>query len=158
MTVEVAEVARVDAPRPLARALGHDRAGGLGLREQRVDRLTTFDEVPEAELAALRVTARNARILRELAARVQRERHSALELEHRDRARGVDAIPGELRAGDPARVETEPVAVEPKRPLEIVDGERDHIDARFHGCTEYCSGIRRRTCVRITLGPLQVDL
>jgi len=51
VSVEVAEIPRVDPPRPVMRRPGERGAGGLGLREQSVNVLLARNEMSDAELA-----------------------------------------------------------------------------------------------------------
>jgi hypothetical protein len=54
MAVWGAEVAGIDAPRPVMGLLGDSRAGRLRLGEQLIDPVLALDEVPDAELPTLR--------------------------------------------------------------------------------------------------------
>src|SRR5262249_49867788 len=131
MAVEIAEVAGIDPPRPLVRR-GDACARGLGLREKLVDLGAAADELAEAELAALRSLDGKLRVLRQVAAPVEAEEQPAFELEQRGRSAGAGPLVRPLAADDAGRLEPEAVAVEGERPLEIVDGQRDHVEARLH--------------------------
>src|SRR3954452_4532001 len=131
VSVEVAEVAGVDAPRPLVGLLGDRGAGGLRLGEKRVDLLLAPDRVADAELAGASRLERDVGVLGQLCVRVERQDEPAPELEHRNGAGGVDAVTGELRGDHPPRFQPE-LTVERERLVEIGDGDGDHIDVRFH--------------------------
>jgi len=62
------------------------RSCSFGFGEERLDLVAGCDDVAEAELAALRRPARDACVLGKLAARVEREDLSALQVDHGDRA------------------------------------------------------------------------
>src|SRR4029453_5473374 len=125
-----AEVPGVDAPGAVQN-LGDRRPRCLGFREQRVDLLTGCDDLAEAEFATLRWPRWDPCVLGKLAAGVEGEDPPAVELEHGDCAGWVSSVTGELGFGHAGRLEAERT-VEGKRPLQVVHGKGDHVDARFH--------------------------
>jgi hypothetical protein len=112
VAVQVAEVAGVDAPRPVARH-GDGRPGGFGLLDQLIHLGAALHELPKAELAGARWTDGNRCVLGEVTARVQAEEQPTLELEHRDGAIRAGFLVRPLRPDDAPRLEAEPVAIEP---------------------------------------------
>src|SRR5271166_3920197 len=125
---------------------GERGAGGLGLGEHRIHVLLGGDELPDAELAGLRWPKRYPRVLRQLGARVQSKYEVSLEVEHRNVAGWALTVAGEVGPGDSCRVQTEALAVERERAVEIRHSERDHMDARFHGPQSAASALQAVVC------------
>src|SRR5580765_1067946 len=104
VAVQVAEVAGVDAPRPLARR-GDGCPGGLGLLDQLIHLGGALHELAQAELARARWADRNRCVLGEVSARVEAEEQPTLEREHRDGAVRAGFLVRPLRPDDAARLE-----------------------------------------------------
>jgi hypothetical protein len=132
VAVGIAEVPRIDPPGAVVRLVGHGCTGGSRSSDDRVDLVLARNDLADAELTGLRTLQRNAGVLRQLRPRPDGQDESALQLEHRDGACGALVVAREFGAEDARRIEPEAVAVERERPLEIVDRERDDIDAGFH--------------------------
>lgn len=96
MSVGIAKVGGVDPPGTVVRSVGERRSGGLGLAEYGVDLGLARDRVSDAELACLRRTERDLRVLRQLGPGVETQDQSAPELEHRDRPGRLDVVAGPL--------------------------------------------------------------
>src|SRR5919197_2895672 len=129
--VRVAEVPGVNAPRPVM--CGCDRgACSFGSLKQLVDLVALFDQVAEAELAALRRVDADLCVLGEVAARIEAEDEAPFELEHRDRAVRAGLFVCPFGADDAVRAEAETIAVERERVLQVVDRKRDHVQALLH--------------------------
>src|SRR5438105_14868996 len=107
VSVEVAEVAGVDAPRAVVRRACACRAGRLGLGEERVYVCPACHEMADAELARLRRPERHIRVLGQLQARAEAEEKSAVEAEDRDGSGRVVVVTGELRSDHAGRVQPE---------------------------------------------------
>ncbi|MBX5460868.1 MAG: hypothetical protein IRZ28_07235 [Steroidobacteraceae bacterium] len=75
------------------------------------------------------------RLVRNGLAREQRELEAGLQVDEHHRA-VVEFLPD-----DALGLETEPIAVEPQGPLEIVDTERDERDSRLHECISRGTGV-----------------
>src|SRR3954449_3561927 len=88
--------------------------------------------MPDAELTRLGRPGRNAGVLGQFVSRVEREDETASEAEHHDRAGRVGLVIDELGGGHAGGVETEAIAVEGERAVEIADRECDDVDVRFH--------------------------
>jgi hypothetical protein len=136
VSVRVAEVAGVDAPGAVA-GLRHGRAGGSRLLEDPVDVGPARDQLTKAEPAALRRGGRDCRILRELGARVEREQETALEREDDDGARRARLLVDDVGCDDALRSKTEAVAIERESTFEVVDGERDDVEARVQSSVPF---------------------
>jgi hypothetical protein len=85
----------------------HDRAGGSGLFENPVDFGPARDQLPEAELSALRRAGRYCRVLGEFATRVEGEDEPALELEDDGCARRATPLRVALALGSLCRQQLE---------------------------------------------------
>src|SRR4051812_35817860 len=88
--------------------------------------------MPDAELTRLGRPGSNAGVLGQFNSRIEREHETASEAEHHDRAGRVGLVIDELGRGHAGGVETEAVAVEGERAVEIADRECDDVDVRFH--------------------------
>src|SRR5438552_1245674 len=92
----------------------------------------------------------NLCVLGEVAARVETEEQPAFELKQGDGAVGAGSLVCPLATDDAGRLEAKPVAVERERPLKIFDGQRDHIQTRFHQLSsELPRHLRRWARVRL---------
>ena len=105
---------------------------GLGLGEQSIDVRLGRDEMPDAELARLGWPERYPRVFGELCARVQSQNEVPVEVEHRNVSGRELMVALELGRDDPLRVQSEALAVEGERTIEIGYSQRDHMEARFH--------------------------
>src|SRR6266849_3018039 len=125
MSVEVTEVTGVDAPGAFARLVGAGCAGRLGLGEHCVHVGPAGNQVAEAELARLRRSKRDIRVLRQLSAWVQGESEPASQLEHRRGPGGSRVVTDELGADHTRRLQPEAVTVELECPIEVADRQGD---------------------------------
>ena len=119
------------------RSVCERRPGRSGLGEYPVDIFLVLDDLPDAELSRLGGAKRDVGVLCQFGARVESEYEAAVQLEHGDSAGcGIRAA---LKRGadDAGRVETEPIAVERERAVEVVHSERDYMDPRFHWLADY---------------------
>src|SRR5436309_907416 len=82
--------------------------------------------------------------------RVETEEQPAFELKQGDGAVGAGSLVCPLATDDAGRLEAKSVAVELERPLKIYDGQRDHIQTRFHQfSSELPRHLRRWARVRL---------
>ena len=130
MSVGVAEVAGVDPPRAIVGPPRESRAGLFDLGQQCIDLGSALDELSDAELARLRWSEGNVGVPGEFAARIEREREAAFELEYHDRASCVGLVVDEFGGDDAGCLEAEPIALESQRAAEIADSKCDHVDVR----------------------------
>src|SRR5207253_1628554 len=112
VTVGVAEVAGIDSPRAFVSLVGQGRAGFLGPRKQSVDLRPLADDVSNAELARGWRGWWDARVLRELHARIEREDQAASELEYHDCSSCFGVASFVLVGHHPCCRQAEPVTVE----------------------------------------------
>src|SRR5262249_3641537 len=148
VSVGIAEVAGVDAPGTLMRR-GHPRARRRSLFEGPVDVRPALDELTEAELAALRRSGRHPRVLGELPAGVEGGPQAAVEAEDDDRTRSPRLTVEQVCRDDTRGGQPEAVAIEGERSLEVLHGERDHVDARLHLSRCLSRGVEPRNVPRV---------
>ena len=74
----------------------------------------------------------NARVLGQFRAGIQTEDQSPGEAEHGDGAASSTHIVMELGAHHSVGLQPQPVPVKDKRSLQVLDGERDGVDAGLH--------------------------
>ena len=132
MAVRVAEIAGVDPPRPVVWLVCECCAGRFGSAEQPVDVRLVLDDVSDAELSCLGFAERDVGVLCQLGARVESQDKAVIEMEHDDCAGSGIVAALELGADHAGRAETESIAVEGERAFQVVDREREHMDAGFH--------------------------
>ena len=132
MSVGIAEVSGVDPPGAIMGLVGERGSSGLGLGEHSIDVRLARDGVADAEFSGPRRTGRDLRVLCQLGARIEAEDHVALQLEHHDRPIWLELIADELGADHPSGLQSEALAVEGERSLQIRDSERDDVDSRLH--------------------------
>jgi len=113
-------------------SVGKGRTSRLGLGEQRVHISPGRHHLTDAELAGLRRSERDLRVLRQLCAGVQGKDEPVLQLEHRHSPRGALVVTGELGADHPRRIQPKAAAVELERPIEVAYRQGDHTYARVH--------------------------
>lgn len=119
MAVGILEVAGVAAPERRLARLDQRRAGALGAGRDGIDLVGAGDVVAERELGGATLALGEAAVVRDVGARPERELEAGLQIEEDDGAML------ELPADDALRGQAEAVAVEGKRPLQIVDAKGD---------------------------------
>src|SRR5262245_47914732 len=128
MRIRILEVAGVPAPERVVSRLDDRGAGLLRLLHHGVHFAFRGDVMADAEVGWASAGDRKPGIVRKARSRPERELQAGLEIEESDRA------VLELRADDALGLQSQPVAVEPHRAVEIVDSERKQGDARLHDC------------------------
>src|SRR5690242_12715424 len=88
--------------------------------------------MPEAELARLRRAEGDVRVLRQLGARIEGEQEAALEVEKHNGSGRVLIVTHVLRRDHSLGLESEALAVEGERAVEIRHRQGDHVDTRDH--------------------------
>jgi hypothetical protein len=124
VAVGIGEVAGVAAPEGFAGGFFDLSAGGLGLLEELIDLGARADIVGQgdpAEASGRRACEGGGNILGQLFARVERQ----------DGAAGLEE--DDALVGRPGGGQSQAVAVEAQRSLQVCHAEGDEADARFHG-------------------------
>src|SRR5688572_789842 len=126
VTVRILEIPGVAAPESVGSWLHDRRAGVARLIHDRIDFVSGRDVVAKCEVGRTRAADLESRVMSEACARPDRQLQAALQIEEGDSP--VLEFPADNAVG----LEAKTVAIEAKRPLQVVNAERDEGHSRFH--------------------------
>ena len=139
MPIRVLERARVATPKCVVRRVGDRRARFFDLGHNRIHFGFARDIVTERALCRASRTKRNFGFMGERCTGANGEFQAMLKIKEGDGAMLI------LRADDALRRQTEPIAIKPQRPFQIVNTEGNDRDPRLHSRTSaplWCTGGR----------------
>ena len=122
MAVGIGKICRVSAPEYLSRLLERPGPGGNRFGKHGADGFLVGHVVGERDAAETAALGRDARVLRQLVARPDRQQHVALEPKEHDTCIGIVVF----------HRQPEAVAIELQAALEVGDPQRDEAEPGLH--------------------------